>query len=180
MIETDRLVSGKPAAAPDEASVEQRLRPARLADYVGQNRCASRWRFSFPRRASAARRSTMCCCSVRPDSARPRSRTSSPMKWARPCARPPAVLERAGDLAALLTNLQPNDVLFIDEIHRSVRWSRKSSIRHWRLSDRHSHRRGPAARSIKLDLPPFTLIGATTRAGCSLTAARSLRHCATP
>src|SRR5678810_9350 len=76
------------------------------------------------------------------------------------------VIERAGDLAALLTNLQPRDVLFIDEIHRLS--PVVEEILYPALEDCQIDimiGEGPAARSIKLDLPPFTLIGATTRAG---------------
>ena len=76
------------------------------------------------------------------------------------------VLERAGDLAALLTNLQPNDVLFIDEIHRLspvVEEILYPALEDYQIDILIGE--GPAARSIKLDLPPFTLIGATTRAG---------------
>ena len=76
------------------------------------------------------------------------------------------VLERAGDLAALLTNLEPNDVLFIDEIHRLspvVEEILYPAMEDYRLDIMIGE--GPAARSVRLDLPPFTLIGATTRAG---------------
>src|SRR6187455_356600 len=76
------------------------------------------------------------------------------------------VLERAGDLAALLTNLQPGDVLFIDEIHRLspvVEEVLYPALEDFQLDIMIGE--GPAARSIKLELPPFTLIGATTRAG---------------
>lgn len=76
------------------------------------------------------------------------------------------VLEKAGDLAALLTNLKPNDVLFIDEIHRlsaSVEEILYPAMEDYQLDLMIGE--GPAARSIKLDLPPFTLVGATTRAG---------------
>jgi Holliday junction DNA helicase RuvB len=76
------------------------------------------------------------------------------------------VLERAGDLAALLTNLQPRDVLFIDEIHRLspiVEEVLYPAMEDFQIDIMLGE--GPAARSIKLDLPPFTLIGATTRAG---------------
>src|SRR5213076_3059111 len=76
------------------------------------------------------------------------------------------VLERAGDLAALLTNLEPNDVLFIDEIHRLspvVEEILYPALEDFQLDIMIGE--GPAARSIKLDLPPFTLAGATTRAG---------------
>src|SRR5512135_727209 len=76
------------------------------------------------------------------------------------------VIERAGDLAALLTNLQPRDVLFIDEIHRLspvVEEVLYPAMEDFQIDIMIGE--GPAARSIKLDLPPFTLIGATTRAG---------------
>ncbi|HEY5614353.1 MAG TPA: Holliday junction branch migration DNA helicase RuvB, partial [Lysobacter sp.] len=76
------------------------------------------------------------------------------------------VIEKAGDLAALLTNLQPHDVLFIDEIHRLspvVEEILYPAMEDYQIDIMIGE--GPAARSIKLDLPPFTLIGATTRAG---------------
>jgi Holliday junction DNA helicase RuvB len=76
------------------------------------------------------------------------------------------VLEKAGDLAALLTNLEPNDVLFIDEIHRlspNVEEVLYPAMEDYQLDIMIGE--GPAARSIKLELPPFTLVGATTRAG---------------
>jgi Holliday junction DNA helicase RuvB len=75
------------------------------------------------------------------------------------------VLEKAGDLAAMLTNLEPHDVLFIDEIHRLAGGGRGALSGNGRLSAGYHDWRRPAARSIKIDLPPFTLIGATTRAG---------------
>ena len=76
------------------------------------------------------------------------------------------VLERAGDLAALLTNLEPNDVLFIDEIHRLspvVEEILSPALEDYQIDIMIGE--GPSARSVKLDLPPFTLVGATTRAG---------------
>ena len=76
------------------------------------------------------------------------------------------VLEKAGDLAAMLTNLEPHDVLFIDEIHRlspAIEEVLYPAMEDYQLDIMIGE--GPAARSIKLDLPPFTLIGATTRAG---------------
>jgi Holliday junction DNA helicase RuvB len=76
------------------------------------------------------------------------------------------VLERAGDLAAILTNLEPNDVLFIDEIHRLspvVEEILYPALEDFQIDIMIGE--GPAARSVKLDLPPFTLVGATTRAG---------------
>ena len=76
------------------------------------------------------------------------------------------MLERSGDLAALLTNLEPRDVLFIDEIHslnRTVEEILYPAMEDYQLDIVIGE--GPAARSIKLDVPPFTLVGATTRAG---------------
>ena len=76
------------------------------------------------------------------------------------------MLEKAGDLAALLTNLEPHDVLFIDEIHRlspAIEEILYPAMEDYQLDIIIGE--GPAARSIKLDLPPFTLVGATTRAG---------------
>ena len=76
------------------------------------------------------------------------------------------VLERAGDLAAILTNLEPHDVLFIDEIHRLspvVEEILYPALEDYQIDIMIGE--GPAARSVKLDLPPFTLVGATTRAG---------------
>jgi len=76
------------------------------------------------------------------------------------------VLERAGDLAALLTNLEANDVLFIDEIHRLspvVEEILYPALEDYQIDIMIGE--GPAARSVKLDLQPFTLVGATTRAG---------------
>src|SRR6185312_5348921 len=76
------------------------------------------------------------------------------------------VIARAGDLAAILTNLQPHDVLFIDEIHRLN--SAVEEILYPAMEDRQLDLiigEGPAARSVRIDLPPFTLVGATTRSG---------------
>ena len=83
------------------------------------------------------------------------------------------VIEKAGDLAALLTNLQPHDVLFIDEIHRLspvVEEVLYPAMEDFQIDIMIGE--GPAARSIKLDLPPFTLVGATTRAGLLTTPLR--------
>ena len=88
------------------------------------------------------------------------------------------MLERPGDLAAILTNLEPKDVLFIDEIHRLspvVEEILYPALEDYQIDIMIGE--GPAARSIKLDLPPFTLVGATTRAGhADQPAARPLRH----
>ena len=74
-------------------------------------------------------------------------------------------MKKAGDLAGLLTNLEAGDVLFIDEIHRLQKTIESISIRRWKISVGYHHRPGANARSIRLNLPRFTLIGATTRSG---------------
>ncbi len=88
------------------------------------------------------------------------------------------VIQRAGDLAAILTNLQPRDVLFIDEIHRlqpAIEEVLYPAMEDFQLDLIIGE--GPAARSVRIDLPPFTLVGATTRAGLLATpSARPLRH----
>ena len=88
------------------------------------------------------------------------------------------MIARAGDLAALLTNLEPRDVLFIDEIHRLS--PAVEEILYPAMEDYHLDiiiGEGPSARSVRIDLAPFTLVGATTRAGLLGTRfARSLRH----
>src|SRR6478736_4818761 len=83
------------------------------------------------------------------------------------------IIQRAGDLAAILTNLQPRDVLFIDEIHRlqsTVEEILYPAMEDYKLDLMIGE--GPAARSIRLDLPPFTLVGATTRTGLLTTPLR--------
>lgn len=165
MIETDRLVA--PQAAPPEQRIDRALRPARLADYIGQ--AAVREQMAIFIEAAARRREpldhtlvfgppglgkTTLAHIIAEEMGANLKSTSGP------------VLERAGDLAALLTNLEAGDVLFIDEIHRLspvVEEILYPAMEDYRLDILIGE--GPAARSIKLELPPFTLVGATTRAG---------------
>ena len=166
MIETDRLIA--PATeSPQEEAIERALRPKILDEYVGQEKARGQLEIFI----NAARgrsepldhvllfgppglgKTTLAHIIAREMGVNLRQ-TSGP------------VLERAGDLAALLTNLEPNDVLFIDEIHRLspvVEEILYPAMEDYRLDIMIGE--GPAARSVRLDLPPFTLIGATTRAG---------------
>ena len=165
-VETDRLISGKPASTQEE-SIERSLRPATLAEYVGQEKV--RAQLGIFVEAARARgealdhlrlfgppglgKTTLAHIVSRELGVNLRH-TSGP------------VLERPGDLAALLTNLEPRDVLFIDEIHRLspvVEEILYPALEDFQIDIMIGE--GPAARSIKLDLPPFTLVGATTRAG---------------
>jgi len=165
-IETDRLIAAKPAS-PQEEQFERSLRPATLAEYVGQEKVRSQLEiFIAAARARAEAldhvllfgppglgKTTLAHIIARELGVNLRQ-TSGP------------VLERPGDLAALLTNLEPRDVLFIDEIHRLspvVEEILYPALEDFQLDIMIGE--GPAARSIKLDLPPFTLAGATTRAG---------------
>jgi Holliday junction DNA helicase RuvB len=165
MIEEDRLIAGQ--NLPEEAVFEAAIRPARLNDYTGQTKAKEQLAvyIDAARNRSEALdhvlifgppglgKTTLANIIANEMGVKIRQ-TSGP------------VLERAGDLAALLTNLEKNDVLFIDEIHRLspvVEEILYPAMEDYQLDIMIGE--GPAARSIKIDLPKFTLVGATTRAG---------------
>jgi len=165
----ERLITA--AATPEEERVERQIRPKTLADYVGQPTVRERLGIYL----GAARKredaldhvliygppglgKTTLAHIIAAELGVNLRQTSGP------------VLERPGDLAALLTNLEPRDVLFIDEIHRLspiVEEVLYPAMEDFQLDIMIGE--GPAARSIRLDLPRFTLVGATTRAGALTT-----------
>jgi len=165
MIESDRMISAHRHS--DEERQDRAIRPKRLVDYVGQKELRTQLEIFI--QAALARQEaldhvlifgppglgkTTLANIIATEMSVNIRQTSGP------------VLDKAGDLAALLTNLEAHDVLFIDEIHRlnpAVEEILYPAMEDYQLDLMIGE--GPAARSIKLDLPPFTLIGATTRAG---------------
>jgi len=165
MSDADRLVTAEPAS--EDAAIDRAIRPRTLAEYVGQPAVREQMEIFVPAARDRGEAldhvlifgppglgKTTLSHIIANEMAVNLRQTSGP------------VLEKPGDLAALLTNLEPRDVLFIDEIHRLspvVEEVLYPAMEDYQLDIMIGE--GPAARSIKVDLPPFTLVGATTRAG---------------
>jgi Holliday junction DNA helicase RuvB len=165
MIEHDRLIS--PTANLREEGLDRAVRPKSLADYVGQHAVREQMEIfvSAARKRSEPLDHTLIFGPPGLGKTTLANILANEMNVSLKTTSGP-VLERAGDLAALMTNLEPGDVLFIDEIHRlspHVEEVLYPAMEDFQLDIMIGE--GPAARSIKLDLPPFTLVGATTRAG---------------
>ncbi|MEZ8823270.1 Holliday junction branch migration DNA helicase RuvB [Vibrio amylolyticus] len=167
MIEADRLIAPDSPVYKEEEVIDRAIRPKKLVDYTGQDHVKDQMEIFI--KAAQLRNEPLdhllifgppglgktTLANIVANEMEVSIRTTSG-----------PVLEKAGDLAALLTNLEENDVLFIDEIHRlspMVEEVLYPAMEDYQLDIMIGE--GPAARSIKIDLPPFTLIGATTRAG---------------
>lgn len=165
MIESDRLITANSSL--DEERQDRAIRPKRLADYIGQKEL--RLQMEIFIKAATAREEALDHVLIFGPPGLGKTTLSNIIATEmnvniRQTSGP--VLDKAGDLAALLTNLEAHDVLFIDEIHRlspAVEEILYPAMEDYQIDIMIGE--GPAARSIKLDLPPFTLVGATTRAG---------------
>lgn len=163
--EEDRLIS--PQISPNDRSLDRAIRPLTLADYIGQSEVKKQMEIFI----GAARNRSEAMDHVLIFGPPGLGKTTlaniiaNELDVAIKTTSGP-VLEKAGDLAAMLTNLESGDVLFIDEIHRlspAIEEILYPAMEDYQLDIMIGE--GPSARSIKLDLPPFTLVGATTRAG---------------
>ncbi|KJR39662.1 Holliday junction DNA helicase RuvB [Vibrio navarrensis] len=167
MIEADRLIAPENPTFRDEDVIDRAIRPKKLADYQGQDHVRDQMEIFI--KAAQLRSEALDHLLIFGPPGLGKTTLANIVAnemgvSIRTTSGP--VLEKAGDLAALLTNLEENDVLFIDEIHRlspMVEEVLYPAMEDYQLDIMIGE--GPAARSIKIDLPPFTLIGATTRAG---------------